>query len=109
MHWIRNGRATMGSAYADCDQDGFVDLVVTAWNEGPRLYRNTALTLRLQGAGVHVSRDAVGARAYLERDDGLRLMQELRLGSSLGPGNESALRFGLYTEPLVISYAPAAE
>ena len=140
--WIRNGHATMGSAYADFDQDGFVDLVVTAWNEGPRLYRNTALwgrrnralTIRLQGDGVHVSRDAAGARAYLERDDGLRLMQELRLGSSLGAGNDPALRFGLgaagvaalairwptgeiqavtppasYTEPLVIPYAPAGE
>lgn len=96
--------------------------------------RHRALTLRLQGDGVHVSRDAAGARAYRERDDGLRLMQELCLGSSLGAGNDPALRFGWgeaggaalasrwptgaiqavtppasYTETLVIPYAPAAE
>ena len=77
---------------------------------------------------MRVSRDAAGAQAYRERDDGLRL------GSSLGAGNDPALRFGWgeaggaalalrwptgaiqavtppasYTKTLVIPYAPAAE
>ena len=70
------------------------DLVETSIQHRNTALWGPALTLRLQGDGVHVSRDAAGARAYRERDDGLRLMQELRLGSSLGAGNEPALRFG---------------
>ena len=101
--WQRNGKATMGSAYADFDQDGFVDLLLTSWNEGLQLYRNTALWgdrnrslwIRLQGDGQQVSRDAAGARVYLRRDDGLVLMREVKLGSSLGAGNDPALHFGL--------------
>ena len=101
--WQRNGKATMGSAYADYDQDGFMDLLLTGWNEGPLLYRNTALwgngnralQIRLQGDGRQVNRDAAGARVYLQRDDGLTLMREVKLGSSLGAGNDPALHFGL--------------
>ena len=56
--WERNGRPTMGSAYADYDRDGLVDVVATRWNEGLQLYRNTglwsgdnrSLTVRLAGA-----------------------------------------------------------
>ncbi len=101
--WERNGRPTMGSAYADYDRDGFVDVVATRWNEGLQLYRNTglwggdnrSLTVRLEGDGLHVNRDAAGARVYLTRDDGQVLMREVKLGSSLGAGNDTAVRFGL--------------
>ena len=101
--WERNGRPTMGSAYADYDRDGFVDIVATRWNEGVQLYRNTglwggdnrSLTVRLEGDGRHVNRDAAGARVYLTRDDGQVLMREVKLGSSLGAGNDAAVRFGL--------------
>jgi len=101
--WQRNGKAAMGSAYADFDQDGFVDLLLTNWNDGPQLYRNTALWgaenrslwIRLQGDGRRVNRDAAGARVYLQRADGLTLMREVKLGSSLGAGNDPALHFGL--------------
>ena len=90
--WERNGRPTMGSAYADYDRDGFVDIVATRWNEGLQLYRNTglwggnnrSLTVRLEGDGLHVN-----------RDDGQVLMPEVKLGSSLGTGNGTAVRFGL--------------
>ncbi len=107
--WQRNGKATMGSAYADYDQDGFVDILLTSWNDGPQLYRNTALWgdqnralwVRLQGDGQQVSRDAAGARVYLERDDGIILMREVKLGSSLGAGNDPALHFGLGTAGIV--------
>jgi hypothetical protein len=92
----------MGLAYADYDNDGWVDYVVGEWNQGYALYRNTDfqsednhwLTLRLVGAGA-VNRDAVGARVYLTSDDGRTQMQDVICGSSLGAGNDLALHFGL--------------
>lgn len=101
--WERVGEPTMGSAYADFDQDGWMDVVLTRWNGGPQLFRNTGrwgqdngyLAVRLRGDGQAVNRDAAGARVILMRDDGITLMREVKLGSSLGAGNDPTLHFGL--------------
>ena len=66
------------------------------------LYRNLGLsgthnhwiTIKLAGSG-NVNRDAVGSRVYVHLDDGSTLMQEVKIGSSLGAGNDTALHFGL--------------
>jgi hypothetical protein len=100
--WAEKPSASMGFAYADYDQDGWVDFVLGNWNEGYTLYHNEGkvgannhwLTIRLAGAGP-VNRDAVGARVYLFTTDGRTLMQEVICGSSLGAGNDMALHFGL--------------
>ncbi len=92
----------MGLAYADYDKDGWIDFVVGNWNRGYRLYRNQGieggdnhwLTVKLTGDGP-VNREAVGARVYLTDSDGRVQMQEVKSGSSLGAGNETALHFGL--------------
>jgi hypothetical protein len=99
--WGWDRHATMGIAYADYDNDGWVDFVLGNWNEGYALYRNTAaesedhhwLTLRLVGAGS-VNRDAVGSRVFVTTADGRTQMQEVICGSGLGAGNELALHFG---------------
>lgn len=103
-HWRWDIHATMGIAYADYDNDGWVDFVVGNWNEGYALFRNTAaesqsqvngwLSLRLSGA-AGINRDAVGTRVYLTTTDGRTQMQEVICGSSLGAGNDLALHFGL--------------
>ncbi|MCU0488674.1 MAG: FG-GAP-like repeat-containing protein [Anaerolineales bacterium] len=95
-------RMSIGVAYADYDQDGWVDLVVGNVDEGYRLYRNQAgglsdnhwLALELVGAGL-VNRDAVGARVYLTTPDGMTQLQEVINGSSMGSGNELVQYFGL--------------
>jgi hypothetical protein len=100
--WKAQPNPSMGLAYADYDQDGWVDFVLGNWNEGYALYRNQGLagqgnhwlTIRLVGAG-RVNRDAVGARAYVRTNDGRTQMQEVISGSSLGAGNDMALHFGL--------------
>jgi len=100
--WIEQPSPSMGFAYADYDHDGWLDFVLGNWNEGYALYRNTGLagqsndwlTIRLVGAGP-VNRDAVGARAYIQTNDGRTQMQEVISGSSLGAGNDLALHFGL--------------
>ncbi len=95
-------RPSLSAAYADYDQDGWLDLVVGNMDEGYRLYRNQNgrsnpnhwLSLELAGGGP-VNRDAVGARVYLTSPDGLTQMQDVINGFGLGGGSELALNFGL--------------
>ncbi len=100
--WIDDAVPSMGLAYADYDKDGWLDFVLGNWNQGYVLYRNTGglthdrnwINLRLRGGG-DINRDAIGARVYLSTDSGRTLMQEVKTGSSLGAGNDTALHFGL--------------
>ena len=100
--WLTDLKPSMGLAYADYDRDGLLDFVLGNWNEGYVLYRNTGaegrgnnwINIRLTGGG-DVNRDAIGARVYLSTDDGRTLLQEVKCGSSLGAGNDTALHFGL--------------
>jgi hypothetical protein len=101
--WSQEPTPGMGLAYADYDNDGWVDYVLGNWNQGYALYRNRGaatntdqnwLTIRLEGGGA-INRDAVGARVYLKSSDGQVQMQEVKCGSSLGAGHDMALHFGL--------------
>ena len=100
--WHRRRSPSMGVAYADYDRDGLVDLVVGNFNLGYTLYRNTGLAaaghhwlrVRLEGRPP-VNRDAIGARVLVTPADGRARMQEVKSGSSLGAGNDTALHFGL--------------
>ncbi len=99
--WKDHPEPSMGVAYGDYDNDGWVDFVVGNFNQGYTLYRNNAvaeennwLKVRLEGAG-DVNRDAVGTKVFVTTFDELTQMQEVRIGSSLGAGNDTALHFGL--------------
>ena len=104
--WQARPRPSMGVAYADYDRDGFVDLVVGNFDVGYTLYPNAGLagadnhwlTVRLEGRGP-INRDAIGARVFVTPRDGRTRsrprMQEVKSGSSLGAGNDTALHFGL--------------
>ncbi len=100
--WQQFPKPSMGVAYADYDQDGFVDFVVGNFNLGYSLYRNAGragadnhwLTVRLEGRPP-VNRDAIGARVLVTTYDGMTRMQEVKSGSSLGAGDDTALHFGL--------------
>lgn len=106
---------SLGVAYADYDNDGWVDLVVGNFDQGYNLYRNQGasgniptgqgnawFTIELVGSGP-VNRDAIGSRVYLTtvNDDGkdtgvtMTQMQEVKSGSSLGSGNALHLYFGV--------------
>ncbi len=100
--WLDNTVPSMGLAYADYDKDGWLDFVLGNWNQGYSLYRNTGgatsdnnwINVRLGGGG-DINRDAIGSRVYITTSSGRRLMQEVKCGSSLGAGNDTALHFGL--------------
>ncbi len=97
-----NLHPTMGFAFADYDNDGRLDFVVSHWDQGYTLFRNTGadggknnwLRLRLTGGG-NINRNAIGAKAYITDNTGHTQMREVLAGSSLGAGNELILHFGL--------------
>jgi hypothetical protein len=99
---VGNPGHTMGVAYGDYNNDGWVDLLIGNYDEGYFLYRNDTaaasqnrwLTLELTGGGP-VNRDAVGTKVKVTTADGRSQMQEIISGSSLGAGNSLALHFGL--------------
>ncbi len=87
-----------GAAYADYDNDGDLDLLLTA-NQGPAyLLRNETARnrhfLRVVTQGTHSNRDGIGARVRLYTAQ-RRLTAMVRTGSSYLSQSELALTFGL--------------
>lgn len=105
--WQGKPRPSMGVAYADYDNNGWLDLLVSNWNEGFALFRNQGtagsgnnwLKVSLEGGGP-VNRSAVGARVYVTTDEGATKVGEVRCGSSLGAGEDMRPHFGLGDEQI---------
>jgi enediyne biosynthesis protein E4 len=93
-------RVGRGAAYADIDNDGALDLLLTT-NGGPAyLFHNTGATnhsLRVKLVGTKSNRDGIGAvvRVTAERDKPNPQWQMLRSGSSYLSQSELVLTFGL--------------
>ena len=87
-----------GSAFADYDLDGDIDILVTNSNSPPRLLRNDGgntnnwLIVKLKGKAG--STDAIGARVAV-RAGGVSQTKEVRSGSGYLCQNEFKLHFGL--------------
>jgi hypothetical protein len=91
-------RVGRGVAFADYDNDGDVDFVVTH-NHGPAvLVRNDQQTRRrwlgLKLVGEQSNREALGARVTLE-SGGFRQVREVRAGHSYLSSSDPRLFFGL--------------
>ncbi len=88
-----------GAAYGDFDNDGDLDLVITANNGPARLLRNDNGNqndvLRVKTVGTRSNRDGIGAKVTLKTRTGTRLTQIVKSGSSYLSQSELPLTFGL--------------
>ena len=95
---LQHAAVARGAAYADYDNDGDLDIVVTANNGPARLFRNNGGNrnhmLRVQTIGTTSNRDGIGARVDVSVR-GARLWQIVKTGSSYASQSELPLTFGL--------------
>jgi hypothetical protein len=88
-----------GAAYGDYDNDGDLDLVVTANNGPARLLRNDGGNrnqwLRVKTVGARANRDGIGARVTVTTPDGKKQWALVKTGSSYASQSELPLTFGL--------------
>lgn len=86
-----------GSAVADLDNDGSLEVVIANMGDRPSLLRNFGKKknwLLVQCAGVRVNRDAIGARVYVYAG-ARKLSGEIQTGSSFLSQNDTRLHYGL--------------
>ena len=88
-----------GIAYADIDNDGDLDLVITSNNGPARLLRNDNANqndvLRVKLIGTRSNRDGIGAKVTLTTSSGVRFARMVKTSSSYLSQSELPLTFGL--------------
>jgi hypothetical protein len=88
-----------GAAYADIDNDGDLDLLITTNNGPARLLRNDGGNrnhmLRVKAVGTTSNRDGIGAKVRVTLDNGTSQWALVRAGSSYLSQSELTLTFGL--------------
>lgn len=88
-----------GAAYADFDNDGDLDLVVTTSNGPAKLLRNDNGNqndvLRVKVIGTSSNRDGIGAKITVTTNEGVRLSKMVKTGSSYLSQSELPVTFGL--------------
>ena len=88
-----------GAAYADFDNDGDLDLLITTNNGPARLLRNDNANqndmLRVKTVGTQSNRDGIGAKVTVTTSKGAHLFGMVKTGSSYLSQSELPLTFGL--------------
>jgi enediyne biosynthesis protein E4 len=88
-----------GAAYGDFDNDGDLDLLVTANNGPARLLRNDLAPppriVRVTAVGTASNRSAIGAKVRLTLDNGAKPWATIKTGSSYCSQSELPVTFGL--------------
>lgn len=88
-----------GAAYADFDNDGDLDLLISTNNGPARLLRNDGGNqnnlIRVRTVGSMSNRDGIGARVTVKLAGGSTQWRFVKTGSSYCSQNEMVLTFGL--------------
>jgi hypothetical protein len=96
-----------GSAFADLNNDGFMDIVVTSLNQKPRILVNSAdnrnhwLLMRL--IGHKSNRDAIGAKIKVTMPSGRTLYNHVTTSVGFLSSSDRRVHFGLGKETGVTS------
>jgi enediyne biosynthesis protein E4 len=88
-----------GLAYGDLNNDGRMDLVVTALGAPVKLFRNVTQTrnhwILLKLVGTKSNRMGIGARIRIKTDDGRMLYNEATTSTGYAASSDPRVHFGL--------------
>lgn len=91
-----------GSAFADLNNDGFMDIVVTSLNQKPRILLNSADNashwLLVQLTGKKSNRDAMGAKIKVTTPSGRTLYNHVTVSVGFLSSSDRRVHFGLGKE-----------
>jgi hypothetical protein len=88
-----------GSAFVDLNNDGFLDIVVTALNEKPRILMNSASNgnhwLLIDATGRKSNRDAIGTKIKVTTPQGRTLYNHVTVSVGFMSSSDRRVHFGL--------------
>jgi hypothetical protein len=96
-----------GAAFADLNNDGFMDLVVTSLNQKPRILMNSADNgahwLLIDATGGKSNRDAIGTKFTLTTPTGRTLYNHATTSVGFMSSSDRRVHFGLGSEKVAAS------
>ncbi|MFN7996349.1 MAG: CRTAC1 family protein [Bryobacteraceae bacterium] len=96
-----------GSAFVDLNDDGFLDIVVTALNEKPRILLNSGSNgnhwLLIDATGRKSNRDAIGTKIKITTPSGRTLYNHVTVSVGFMSSSDRRVHFGLGAEKMAAS------